>query len=126
MLLAIPVVLMIYNISNTTQDILINIMLLGAFIEVFKSLQCMNMMGILRGGGDVKFAALNDIIFLWFFSLPMGYLCAFVWGVPFPIVFMMIKSDQIIKYITSSYRIHRNQWMNYIEEGEKNVSKSAN
>lgn len=39
---------------------------------------------------------------------------------------MMIKSDQIIKYITSSYRIHRNQWMNYIEEGEKNVSKSAN
>lgn len=126
MLLAIPVVLMIYNIANTTQDILIKIMLLGAFIEVFKSMQCMNMMGILRGGGDVKFAALNDIIFLWFFSLPIGYLCAFVWEMPFPMVFMVIKSDQIIKYITSSYRIHGNQWMNYIGKGEEDVSKSTN
>lgn len=122
MIMSIPIVLMLYNISSGSQDILIKIMLIGSIIEVFKSMQCMNMMGILRGGGDVKFAAMNDIVFLWLFSLPMGYLSAFVLHLSFPVVFMVIKSDQILKYITSSYRIQKNKWMNYIETVEKDFS----
>ena len=41
------------------------IMLVGAFVELCRSIQTMNSMGILRGAGDVKFAMLNDILFLW-------------------------------------------------------------
>ena len=40
-------------------------MLVGAFVELCRSIQTMNSMGILRGAGDVKFAMLNDILFLW-------------------------------------------------------------
>ena len=40
-------------------------MLVGAFVELCRLIQTMNSMGILRGAGDVKFAMLNDILFLW-------------------------------------------------------------
>ena len=40
-------------------------MLVGVFVELCRLIQTMNSMGILRGAGDVKFAMLNDILFLW-------------------------------------------------------------
>lgn len=123
MILAIPVALLIYDISLATETVLIKIMLVGSIIEVFKSLQCMNMMGILRGGGDVRFAAMNDIVFVWLFCVPVGYISAFVFKLPFSLVFFLIKSDQIWKYFTSEYRIRKNKWMNYIEEGERKLSE---
>ena len=111
MLLAIPVVLQVYPMNPTTQSMVKIILMMGAVIEVFKSIQCMNMMGILRGGGDVKFACMNDILFLWFFSLPLGFIFANWLHLPFPFVFIAIKSDQIIKCFTSELRIRSNKWM---------------
>ena len=115
MICSIPATFVIYKISEETKNVLISILLLGSIIEVFKSMQCMNMMGILRGGGDVRFAALNDIIFLWLLVLPLGYLGAFVLHWHYLLVFFCIKSDQIIKYFTSEWRTRQSNNLKYIE-----------
>lgn len=114
MLCSIPIVMVIYPMNNETQALAKQILLLGAMIEFFKAYQCMNMMGILRGGGDVKFACINDIIFLWGLALPLGLICATIWHMPFAIVFLAIKSDQIVKCFTSEIRIQKNHWMKAI------------
>lgn len=114
MLLSIPFVLIIYPMNAQTQMLAKQILCVGAIIELFKSFQCMNMMGILRGGGDVKFACMNDIIFLWGLGLPLGFLCAIVFDLPFIFVFLAMKSDQIVKCFTSEWRIRKNHWMKAI------------
>lgn len=114
MLLSIPIAFMIYPMDEETRNITLQILMLGAIIEFFKSFQCMNMMGILRGGGDVKFACMNDIIFLWGLALPLGFVCAVLLKLPFAIVFIAIKSDQVVKCITSELRIRKNHWMKAI------------
>lgn len=53
-------------------------MLVGAFVELCRSIQTMNSMGILRGAGDVKFAMLNDILFLWGITIPCGIIAGLV------------------------------------------------
>lgn len=114
MLLCIPIAFAIYPMNPYTQSITKQILIIGAVIEFFKAIQCMNMMGILRGGGDVKFACMNDIIFLWGLSLPLGFLCANIFHLPFAIIFIAIKSDQVVKCITSEWRIRKNHWMQAI------------
>lgn len=114
MLGSIPIAFLMYPMNEQTRAITLQILILGAIIEVFKAFQCMNMMGILRGGGDVKFACMNDIIFLWGLALPLGFICAVLLKLPFAIVFFAIKSDQIVKCITSEWRIRKNHWMKAI------------
>lgn len=114
MLLSIPIALAIYPMNEETQVLAKQILCIGAVIEFFKAFQCMNMMGILRGGGDVKFACMNDIIFLWGLALPLGFICANVFELPFILVFIAIKSDQVVKCATSEWRIRKNHWMKAI------------
>lgn len=114
MIACIPIVFMLYPMNEQTQALTKQILILGAVIEFFKAIQCMNMMGILRGGGDVKFACMNDIIFLWGLALPLGFVFATILHLPFVIIFIAIKSDQIVKCLTSEWRIRKNHWMKAI------------
>lgn len=110
MLAARPVVVNFYHVSGPTKSYAEQIMLVGAGIAFFSAMQIMNMMGILRGGGDVKFAMANDLFFLWLVMAPLGYMTAFIWKLPVPVVFFCIKSDQIIKLFTSGARIRSGKW----------------
>lgn len=110
LLAARPIAVQFYHVSGTTKSYAEQIMLVGALIAFFSAMQIMNMMGILRGGGDVKFAMANDLFFLWLVMAPLGYLAAFIWKLPVPAVFFCIKSDQIIKLFTSEARIRSGKW----------------
>ena len=109
-----PYVVDFYNVSNATKDIAISIMSATSIIVVFQSMSVNTMMGILRGGGDNKFVLINDVIYMWLFSIPFGFISAFVWKLPIVIVFLIIRSDEILKTIASVIRIISGKWINDI------------
>lgn len=94
-----------YKVSDVTKAYASQIMLIGSVVELGKSIQTMNMMGLLRGIGDVKFAMLNDLLFLWCFTVPLGALAGLVWHLPVAIVYVALKLDQFLKIFTSEYRL---------------------
>ena len=101
-----------YNVSESTKQIAISIMSATSIIVVFQSMSVNTMMGILRGGGDNKFVLINDVIYMWLFSIPFGFISAFVWKLPIIIVFLIIRSDEILKTIVSVMRIYSGKWIN--------------
>ena len=103
-----------YNVSETTKQIAISIMSSTAIIVVFQSMAINTMMGVLRGGGDNKFVLINDVIYMWLFSIPLGFISAFVWKLPIIMIFLIIKSDEILKTIASVIRIYSGKWINDI------------
>jgi Na+-driven multidrug efflux pump len=86
-------------------------MLIGVAVEFFRSIQTMNMMGLLRGAGDVRFAMLNDLIFLWGFTIPFGALAGLMWHWSIPAVYIALKLDQLIKVFTSERRLRGSKWV---------------
>lgn len=111
-----PLMMAIYNVGDTTKGYVNQIMIVGAFLELINSLVFVNMVGILRGGGDAKFVLVNDILFLWILAVPLGYLAGLVWHWPIPLVFFVLKGDTIIKCVTSFIRIHRRKWIKNVTE----------
>ena len=103
-----------YNVSEATKQIAISIMSSTAIIVVFQSMSINTMMGVLRGGGDNKFVLINDVIYMWLFSIPLGFISAFVWKLPIIMIFLIIKSDEILKTIASVIRIYSGKWINDI------------
>ena len=106
-----PYVLMLYNISDTTKAITLQIIGVSSVMLLFQSLAFILMIGILRGGGDTKFVLITDVIFLWLVAIPLGYIAAVVFKLPIPVVYIIIKCDEIIKVIISLFRVKSGKWI---------------
>ncbi len=106
-----PLLLALYNVGPVTLAYAGQIILIEAVLQPFRYFQIMNMMGILRGGGDVRFAMLNDLIFLWGFTVPLGFVCGLVLHWPVAAVCVVIKFDQVIKAATSEWRLRGCKWV---------------
>jgi Na+-driven multidrug efflux pump len=51
---------------------------------------------------------------MWLFSIPLGFISAFVWKLPIIMIFLIIKSDEVLKTIASVIRIYSGKWINDI------------
>ncbi|MDB2069053.1 MATE family efflux transporter [Clostridium perfringens] len=107
-----PFVVNFYNVSYSTKLIAMEIMTVTSGIIVFQSLASNFMMGVLRGGGYAKFVLINDLIFMWLVAIPGGFFVAFVLELPVALVFLVIKCDEILKSLTSVYRVISGKWVN--------------
>ncbi len=67
--------------------------------------------GIIAGGGNTKYAAIVDNLFMWLFTIPSAYLSAFVFGFPPVVTFCFLKADQILKCIPNCITCNRYRWV---------------
>jgi putative MATE family efflux protein len=109
---------MFYNISDSTKELAKQIMTVFSFISFFSSINCTNIVGILRGGGDTRFALVIDVSCLWLVSLPLGALFGLVLKFPVPLVFAVLFIDEPIKFIFGMWRFKSGLWL-------RNVTKKS-
>lgn len=100
-----------YNVGQTTKDIAYELMDGAAFIVIFQVPAIVLTKGILRGGGDTKFLLLADVIFLWILSIPLGMIAAFWLKLSPALIYICLKSDEIIKSIWCTFRMFGNKWI---------------
>lgn len=67
--------------------------------------------GIIAGGGDTKYAAIVDNLFMWLFTIPGAVLSAFVFRFPPIVTFCVLKADQLLKCIPNAIRCNRYKWV---------------
>ena len=106
-----PFIVNLYNVSDYTKYIAKQIMISTAILAIFKSSSSNIMMGVLRGGGDNKFVFITEMIFMWLVSIPLGFYGAFVLKLPVFIVFLIIRSDEILKSIAGLLRVRSGKWI---------------
>lgn len=95
----------LYRLGSEVHKMAYAILIIDGIIELFKAVQCMNVAGILRAFGDVKFGFLNDFIWQWLWVIPLSWVAMFVLHIPFAAAFFIMKTDQIIKIFTSEWRL---------------------
>ncbi|ODN30994.1 MATE family efflux transporter [Fervidobacterium thailandense] len=94
------------------------VMLIGAPIKAFNG---MAVVGVLRAGGDAKFAFLLESSTLWLIGVPLAYIGAFVWNLDMPVVYALTLSDELVKSILAYLRIKSNSWMRNVTLEEPTV-----
>ena len=70
--------------------------------------------GILRAGGDTRFAMWNNMVFTWLICLPCAILSAFVFHFPPVVVFFCLKMDQLGKCPVIFLRVRSKKWIKQI------------
>ncbi len=100
-----------YEISESTKALTYDLMVSYALVLVFQSMSVQYVVGIFRGGGDTKMAAIVDVLFLWVLAIPLGAFTGLVLGWAPPLVYLMLRSDDIIKNIYGFFHMRSGKWI---------------
>lgn len=101
----------LYNVPEATKALTSQVMASAAFIIFFQSHSFIGLMGILRGGGDNHFVLFCEAFFLWGVAIPAGFAAGLWLGLPAPLVYIVLRSDEIIKNIVGLPRIWGGKWI---------------
>ena len=105
-----PLLLSIYEVSPETMDSVNLLLFLHAFLFVPKAFSVVMVVGILRSGGDTTFACFLDILPVWLFSVPFGFIGGKL-GLPLWIVFLIVNAEDMIKPIWGIPRVLSDKWL---------------
>lgn len=113
-LLSRPIVMNMVELTETARGYL-NIMLyINAYYVMGQALNTTAICGVFRSGGDSRFGFICDAIDMWAFSVPLGFLCAFVLRLPPMVVYFILCLDEFVKmpFIYKHYKSYK--WLQNI------------
>jgi putative MATE family efflux protein len=71
--------------------------------------------GVMRSGGDTRFAFLADIGPMWLLGIPIALLSAFVLALPiYWVVLLVLVADEGTKFFISLWRVRSAQWIHSV------------
>ena len=77
----------------------------------FKVFNWVNIVGILRSGGDTKAALMLDITGVWCVGIPLAYLGGIFLGFPIYFVYAMVTLEEVYKFILGFRRYKKKIWL---------------
>ena len=87
------------------------ILTIVAIFAPFRAFCATNIVGVLRGGGDVNFTTAIDVLPLWLISLPLAALSGLVAHLSIFWVYMSIETENMIKLVLGLWRIRSRKWI---------------
>lgn len=80
----------------------------------FKMMNAMNIVGVLRSGGDTKACLFLDCSGVWLIGIPMAFIGGLVLDLPIYIVYAMVLSEELYKFIFGFRRYRKKIWLRNI------------
>lgn len=104
-----------YRISPAAQGYLRNLLLIMAVALWLKTINLIMIVGIMRSGGDTRFALFADVGPMWVLGVPMAALTAFVLGLPVHWVMLtVLLCDEGVKFLIGIRRVLSGRWINNV------------
>jgi len=99
-----------YDISETARMYARQITHVLSVHVILNSVVIVSILGILRGGGDTRFAAIVDVVSIWI-VVPLGAVAGLWLGMPVLVVYIIFRSEDVYKMILIAWRLTRCNWM---------------
>lgn len=102
----------LFQLSDNTARIALIMLTMIAAMMAPRAFNFTNIVGVLRGGGDVRAATVIDLLPLWLVAIPAAALFGLVlkWGVFW--VYVGISLDQLVKFFIGIWRLRSGEWIN--------------
>lgn len=109
-----PLMLHIGSLNETATEYLKMLLYINALSVFGASINSVFICGVFRAGGDAKFGFIADTINMWFVSVPLGFIAAFVLNLPPVAVYFVLYLDEFEKiwFVIAHYR--NGKWLKNI------------
>lgn len=114
-----PLVNVFSGLSYEVRDKAQLILAIGAATIWFRAFNTINIVGILRSGGDTLFSLLLDVGTLWIVGVPATGLAALVFHWPLEWVYVCTFLEEIVKIAGGLPHFKQKKWMNVLTEEQQ-------
>ncbi|MDL2235777.1 MATE family efflux transporter [Christensenellaceae bacterium OttesenSCG-928-L17] len=102
----------IFNISQEAKVAAMEVMVVAAAAMAIRSFNSVNVVGVLRAGGDAVFSMVLDGGSIWLIGVPLAILGGLVLRQPLWVVYLMIQAEEVFKGIVGYKRFRSCKWIN--------------
>ena len=88
-------------------------LIMSCFI-ILRSFNGTVIVGVLRGGGDVKVCMLLDVLPLYLYRVPVAAITALILKLDIFWVFPLLTGEDLIKFVIGLWRYRSRKWINNI------------
>jgi Na+-driven multidrug efflux pump len=107
-------VIMLFHMSDTVNSYIRMCITAFALYMPIRMLNCLIIVAILRSGGDTKAALFLDVSSVWLIGIPMAVLGGLVFKLPVYVVYTMVATEEIYKFIFGMIRYRQKKWLKNI------------
>ena len=103
------------------EEIAVMILTIVAIFLPLRAFCATNIVGVLRGGGDVNFTTAVDVLPLWLVALPLAALSGLVAELGIFWVYLSIETENILKFFLSLWRLLSGKWIHDVTRRRKEI-----
>lgn len=109
-----PVFFTMADLTPTAQSYLSIMLFINMYYIVGQAFNTAMICGVFRSGGDSKWGFFCDIVDMWCYSVPLGFISAFVLKLPPMWVYFLICTDEFVKipFVYKHYKSYK--WLKNI------------
>ena len=109
-----PIALSVASLSETAMRYLKIMLYINCFYIMGTATNGTMINGIFRAGGDSKFGMICDIFDMWVYAVPLGFIAAFVLKLPPMVVYVLLCTDEFVKWPWVFGHYKSGKWLNNI------------
>ena len=104
-------ILSVYAISPEAHSLAWGLLTILGICQPLFAFVCNLLVGVLRGGGDVRMNFALDCGLQWLIGVPLAALGAFVWHLHPLAVFLLLRADYPLKLLFGVWRLRSGRWI---------------
>lgn len=104
----------LYQVTETTRNYALTIATFYSLLIGFKAWNLVIYIGILRAGGDTRFAFLAEMSTMWLYAVPAAWVGANLFHLPITWVVPIILSEELIKSVIAFCRYRSHKWVHHL------------
>ncbi len=112
-----PLVMRAARLSETALDYLHFMLRVTTVYIIGGAVNTVLIAGVFRAGGDSRFGFICDTIDMWGYAVPLGFLAAFVFKLPVKAVYLLMCTDEFVKWPWVFKHYYSGKWA-------KNITRS--
>ena len=106
-----PHVLPLFSMSAVSASLCVTMMICYSISAPLHAFATTGIVGVLRGGGDVRAAMFIDLLPLWLFTLPLLVLLGLILHAPIALFCFVMAMESALKVPFGLHRIHSGKWI---------------
>lgn len=111
-------VLTLFNITQEAKEVAAGVMMVAAFAMSARAFNSVNVVGVLRAGGDAVFSMLLDGGAIWGIGVPIAFITGILLNLPLPYVYLCIQAEEVFKIVVGMARFRSRKWINNLVREE--------
>ena len=106
-----PFIPLLFKITPETKSNLITVLKIMSILVPIRFFGIVQIIGVLRGGGDVVYAILVELVAVWGIGVPLSFIGAVYFNSPIAIVYALTCLEEPFKMIATIPRLLSGKWI---------------